>query len=437
MRRSGRAFLISLAGVMAAACSVPAATLRVPEDYASVLAAVDAAVAGDSVLVGPGTWTDKDTRTVTGNTVSACAFPKGGVTIIGTAGADATVIDAQETGTGFINSISYAGYPGSQLTLEGLTITGAGMGGSGIYAESSGLLVIRRCKVNGMENLAGAHAILVFKLTSNQDLLMEDSEVSFNAGSTTPGIMSTSGSLTLRGSRFEGNQGRAVFLSGFGNQEVITIQDCEFVDNRSGHPAVLLADPFEILVERNLFLRNTNTTGTTAGALQVSTCFGPIRNNVFAFDSTFAGYGAGILTFNYSGTISENTFYGCYAPSEASAIAFDAGVAPIDFRNNIVAACTGSGIVKLQFGEPHPSVSCNAIWSNPGGLGEYVPSSSDQFLDPQFCDASLLDFTLSRSSPYTSTNSTCGQIGAFDEGCGPVSVESASWGMVKSLYRGN
>lgn len=41
-----------------------AATIAVPGDYSSVLAAVDAAVAGDSVLVGPGTWSDIDTRTV-------------------------------------------------------------------------------------------------------------------------------------------------------------------------------------------------------------------------------------------------------------------------------------------------------------------------------------------------------------------------------------
>jgi hypothetical protein len=82
-----------------------------------------------------------------------------------------------------------------------------------------------------------------------------------------------------------------------------------------------------------------------------------------------------------------------------------------------------------------PGFSCNGIWNNPGGLGDYVPDPSDQFVDPQFCDPLLLDFTLSDTSPYTSTNSPCGQVGAFGPACGAVGIEQTSWGKIKSLYR--
>jgi hypothetical protein len=144
---------------------------------------------------------------------------------------------------------------------------------------------------------------------------------------------------------------------------------------------------------------------------------------VFAFDSTLSGSSAGIRASNYSGTISENTFYGCYASSGASAIRFNAGIAPIEFHNNIVAACTGGGIVTVQFGEPHPPVSCNAIWNNPGGLGDYVPDPSDYFFDPQVCDPAAGDFTLAASSPYLAANNPiCGQIGALGEGCSSTSM---------------
>jgi hypothetical protein len=426
---------ITVAAALLAAAPAAAATLRVPEEYPSILAAVDAAVSGDSVLVGPGTWTDTATRNVAGKTVTACAFPKGGVTIVGVAGALATVIDAQLAGSGFTDGVAYSGYPGEQLTLEGLTVTGGGKGGAGIFAESSGVLVVRSCKVSGMGSLGGGHAITVQRLTATQDLVLEDSEISFNGGSIAPGILSVGGSLTLTGSRFEGNQGRVIDLAGVSNQQDVIIQDCEFVDNRSGQPTVYLLDPFTILVERNLFLRNTNTTGTTAAALQVSTCFGPIRNNVFAFDSTLSGSAAGILTYNYSGTISENTFYGCHASSGASAIWFDAGAIPIEFHKNIIAACTGSGIVTVPFGETHPPVSCNGIWNN-SALGDYVPDATDRFLDPQFCDPLLLDFTLSDASPYTSANSpNCGQVGAFGPACGTIGIEETSWGKIKSQYR--
>ena len=60
----------------------PAATIRVPEDSPTVLAAVDLAMPGDSVLVGPGRWTATATRVVAPRAgrflVTACAFPRGG-----------------------------------------------------------------------------------------------------------------------------------------------------------------------------------------------------------------------------------------------------------------------------------------------------------------------------------------------------------------------
>jgi hypothetical protein len=287
-----------------------------------------------------------------------------------------------------------------------------------------------------MGNLGGGHAILVFAYASVQDLLLEDSEVSFNAGSTTPGIQSQSGTLEIYRSRFEGNAGRAVYLSGTTNQQDVTIQDCEFVDNRSDQAAVAILDPFTVLIERNTFLRNTDTSGAGA-ALFLSDCFGPIRNNLFAFDSTLAGYGAAIYMSDYGGVISENTFYGCYAdPTRGgSAIRMGSGASNATFRNNIVAACGGSGIAWVQRGET-PQFSCNGIWANSGGLGDYVPDATDRFLDPLFCDAPLLDFTLSDASPYAPANSpNCGQVGAFGPACGAVGIEQTSWGMIKSLYR--
>ena len=54
--------------VLAAFLAVPASglsgTIHVPADYPTVLAGLDAAVSGDTVLVAPGTWTDTDTRIV-------------------------------------------------------------------------------------------------------------------------------------------------------------------------------------------------------------------------------------------------------------------------------------------------------------------------------------------------------------------------------------
>ena len=127
-----RCCALSLALLIAAVRPAPGATIRVPEDYPTVLADVDAASPGDCVLVGPGTWTASATRVVViyglPRTVTACAFPRGGVTILGTAGRDATILDAsaEDTGAGSLVVIELAEQVGQgPVTLDGLTLTGA------------------------------------------------------------------------------------------------------------------------------------------------------------------------------------------------------------------------------------------------------------------------------------------------------------------------
>ncbi len=72
------------------------------------------------------------------------------------------------------------------------------------------------------------------------------------------------------------------------------------------------------------------------------------------------------------------------------------------------------------------SVSCTDIHGNSGGdwIGSVagLEGVSDNFsLDPLFCDAGGADFTLHSNSPCSATSgfSTCGQIGAWPDGCGP------------------
>jgi hypothetical protein len=59
--------------------------------------------------------------------------------------------------------------------------------------------------------------------------------------------------------------------------------------------------------------------------------------------------------------------------------------------------------------------------------------------DPFFCDPDNGDFTLSAQSPCLPGNHPdgvdCGLIGAFGQGCGPVSVEQETWAVIKARYR--
>ena len=52
------------------------------------------------------------------------------------------------------------------------------------------------------------------------------------------------------------------------------------------------------------------------------------------------------------------------------------------------------------------------------------------------CDPDAGDFTIRSNSPCAPPGLTgCGLVGALDVGCGPVSVDEASWGKIKAAYR--
>ncbi len=87
------------------------------------------------------------------------------------------------------------------------------------------------------------------------------------------------------------------------------------------------------------------------------------------------------------------------------------------------------------------SVYCNLIF-NPdstslGSMAPLIGVDGNVLADPQFCgvDGSG-NYLLQNDSPAAAANNTCGLIGAFDVGCGPVSVRQRSLGSLKSLMRG-
>ncbi|MGQ0722570.1 MAG: right-handed parallel beta-helix repeat-containing protein [Candidatus Eiseniibacteriota bacterium] len=317
--------------------------------------------------------------------------------------------------------------------MESLSITGAASAGSGVFADNAGRLVLRACGVSGITSSGHSGAVEV----QNCDLLLEDCEASFNVSGGAAGVYAVDCSIEILRCRFEGNQGRAVELSGTGNNDSAVILDCEFIDNRMSvdGAAVGLVDPYTVQVERNLFLRNVNTSDT-GGGLWVTYSFGTIRYNTFAYDSTYGNGGAAGLLFGFfNGDVSNNTFVGCHAPATTtgSAVVGMGSAGIFNFSNNLFVNCTGAAAIGIF--APLPG-SCNGFWNNEGGVGDYIPSATDVFLDPRFCDAPSLDFTLDAQSPYAAgNNTTCGQVGAFGVGCGSVAVRAMTWGQLKTLYR--
>ncbi len=116
-----------------------AAVVRVPQDYATIQAAVDNAAAGDTVVIAPGTYSGA------GNIGIEI---RKAVTVRGVAPGDpcnvaATIIDCGGLGRAF----SFRGEESSQAVLAGLMITGGrARNGSGIYIMRSSP-TITRCRI--------------------------------------------------------------------------------------------------------------------------------------------------------------------------------------------------------------------------------------------------------------------------------------------------
>ncbi len=116
MRSTLAALLAVALGILPMAVS--AAVLHVPADYAQIQDAVDAASAGDTVLVAAGTYTDCTHETEGPGSTPACVIMKSGITLRGS-GTDATIIDAQGLGRGiFIELVG-------DCRVENLQVRGA------------------------------------------------------------------------------------------------------------------------------------------------------------------------------------------------------------------------------------------------------------------------------------------------------------------------
>jgi hypothetical protein len=106
----------------------PPGTIKVPEEYASIQAAIDASISGDTVLVAPGRYTEN------------IDFHGKGILLVSSEGPDMTIIDGNQNGS----VVTFASGEDSTACIKGFTIrngsgTAAANGqyGGGIYCLSS------------------------------------------------------------------------------------------------------------------------------------------------------------------------------------------------------------------------------------------------------------------------------------------------------------
>ena len=415
--------------VQGSAVGARAATLLVPSEYPTIQAGIDAAVAGDTVLVAPGVYTDYETRSTGFGTITSMAFLKQDVVLRSELGASVTELHHGPGGPGL--SFLWADNLTSGTTaVEGFTATADVPGCAGYGCALSGPVTIRECRFEGVA--AGVSSFI-------GDVVVIDCEfVECGSGTSSGGIVANEGTFLVEGSRFIACRGLgAIHLVGQSASAGYTaeVRGCWFEGNVSTlvpGAGVFVTLYSSAVVDGCTFIGNSSSRVGGAVYLPGDTPNVRVLNSVFLGNSTeFVG---GAMEVSGNATVSGCTFHGNHLISPVAGTAISLGPGSPQLQNNVISETGGATAITVSILATVAS-SCNVFWDNPNGIG--IPlSSTDRIADPQFCDAANGDFTVADSSPCLPANSNgCGQIGAFGQGCGAVSVESMSWGRIKAGFR--
>ena len=423
--------------------SALAADLLVPGQYSTIQAAMDAAQAGDTVLVSEGTYHDCTHPTEGAESTPACVIMKSGVTLRGDGDKTQVIIDAQGLGRGiFIENVS-------DCAVINLTVTGAyaDIYGSGILIRQVDDtvaitdVVIDHNLDGGMVCINNANPVITGTIMSDNvakqggGLAIEENSspsvtgcrITSNQAPSGAGIFIRTGcSPLIDGCTIDGN----TITAAYGNGGGIAVQ--------SSTPTIT-----------NCFIQGNTTLGYGGGVAFVSDGAGLMSDCVISGNDAAGTYslGGGVAT-SQSGptlrnlTITGNTATGYYAEGGGMDISF--APAPVvencTIANNATGANGLGGGISIQWGVTPtierciitgstagqgiycsgstPTITCCDIWGNAGGdeiCG--TDGGGNISADPLFCGTTEHPFNLQEGSPCA-TGCSGELIGANPTGCG-------------------
>ena len=419
------------------------ATLRVPTDYTTINAGLDAAVAGDTVLVAPGVYPDFEVRNVGGSIFSACAFLRNGVTLKSESGASVTSIDRMAVGGGNFSVLLWGDNLPNGTLVEGFRLTGNPPGGTATAFGNfgAGELVMRGCWFEALENGAQGATIRIV----NANARFEDC-VFRNCSGRNAAISQDHGSLTLIRTTVEDCASGSSPILGLGHSyptfRRFMATDCVFRNNTAeGEGGVITTQQYLGGIEITGCTFMDNSAVQNAGAVYLSgagEADKTIRGNLFLRNTVTGSQspdGGALVANGGRITIEENTFVASRLIHAGGGSAIQtSGENGSVIRHNVIAGSSGGPAVECGSGI---TLSCNVFWSNADGdVDGCVLSSTDLIADPQFCDPASDNYYVSQSSPCVPENNpNCGPIGAFGVGCGLISVTPMSWGQIKGMYQ--
>jgi hypothetical protein len=235
-----------LAALTALALSAAADTLHVPDQYATIQAALDAAQAGDTVLVANGTWTGDGNRNLD--------FAGKAITLRSAGGADQCTLDAQGTPAQPQRVLVFDNGETRGTRVEGFTITGGDtlpgaiadqFNGGGVQILASAP-TISNCIFR--DNRCGCWGAAVYAGHGGKPLIENSMFIGNFADDDGGAFFAWNGSsVDVRNSVFidngagTGGGGAIVVLRSGAGQEPSTIFGSTFVGNHANYGSALIA----------------------------------------------------------------------------------------------------------------------------------------------------------------------------------------------------
>jgi predicted outer membrane repeat protein len=453
-RRAPRALLLASAAALGwTPAGAPAAEHSVrPDgtgDFPTIQAAVDAASAGDEIVLEDGVFSGDGNRDV--------RFLGKDLVVRSRNGAAACAIDSQGSLASPHRAFRLDAGETAASRIEGLTITGGYV--TGPFPENGGA---------GILVAYGSHPVIA-------DCVFDANEAGFEGFG--------AGLLAWEGCD-------------------ITLRDCTFANGVSGWygGGFTLRKECHALVERCLVVGNTS--GHAGGGASITRSNAVLNDCVFLDNETHEGDGGGLLVkAEAMPVLTRCIFAGNRAPwGGALGIGNFPVVTAIDclFENNV--ATIGGGAIEV--GQDPSAVHltrCTLVFNQaswgghlylaptatatvetsilgsycanaairshgaadvdccviPGGLASVSSTgtlnwgSSNVDADPRFCAPDPLgcasdppvsaDYRLDASSPAAPASNPCGRVGAYDVGCSATAaahgVENLPWGRIKAAHR--
>ncbi|MCK4625173.1 MAG: PKD domain-containing protein, partial [Phycisphaerae bacterium] len=383
-------------------------TLRVPSQYKTIKAALDASSAGDTILVASGTHEGVGFRDL--------SWSRHWFVLKSEAGAENTIIDLSEgegdrcfmyvhyyadslriviDGFTFRNSYNQDG-TGSVFSFEGVapTVTNCVFDknhGSALFCTRSNA-TITDCRFVGNNTFNNGGAVYCDPRSRPTFI-----NCSFESNSAT-------------------NSGGAVYARGAGDgyYSLPRFRDCTFDGNSAGTSGGAVYNDYQSDPVFNYCTFVGNSAGSYGGAIM---CEG--WSDIGLYYSTLVNNSA-----KYGGAVFlQEPEVGETGDSDKQPDAMSAGRNGGNYIEHcIIAFGTGVGAVYREPGASALSISCTDIYSNEGGdwVGEiagYLGVDGNVLLNPQFCDAPAGNYALMDSSPCVAENNSCGQMGAYGVGC--------------------